>query len=849
MKIYRIIILSLAIFSGSLLIFVPNTLAGFNAGYFNNVAATPSSVERGQSVTISGNAIGAYNWVPNPRCEEGIYITSYTVDSSYYSIDSTSYNLPFSLTLTQAGDSGCLENVVNTSYTYSFSFSIKTSTLSVGSHTVYLKGTSGGQAFYSQTSFTVTLPGSITVNSKDAVTGNWVYSPCCWTITGPVTLTGEGTSVTYTNQPPGTYTLVAGPRPTGYQDNPTISPAATQTLTTGGEIIFDILWQPIPPPTVSIAADPSTIYLGQPSTLTWSSTNATSCTASGAWSGSKPLSGSEVVTPPDLGTYTYTLTCTNEGGTTSQSATLSVVQFQSPPETPHCSLGASPSSVTPGEVVKISGEADGGFYTRYVWCDPANRALLWGKPENVLAVKWSLDNTSYSNTTGFSLTLEGREGFFEASGTTCDVPSPQPNYYNITSFDINTTGLSQGTHTVYLEVEDATAGNGYCQVSFQVTAAGTIKVESNKETDWSLIYVFTDEEIDPETAKKLSKTYENQKTGGWEILPDDIPNNILSVTCDPGPCITGSWIGNLETGKTLTFNLNYTLITYTLTVSKTGTGSGTVTSSPAGINCGTDCSETYNSGTSVTLTATPDSGSTFTGWSGDCSGTGTCTLIIDSNKSATAKFDITNNRPSAINLSVTQGDYCQFYSPPIFLSWQFSDPDPGDSQSAYQVQVDNNSDFTSPEKDSGKVISSSNSYAPIDLSYNTTYNWQLKVWDSKDTSSGWATGSSFTTPKNPYPRPDFSWSPENPRVNQFVQFTDLSQAFGGASISQWFWTFQDGNPSTSSSQNPKIKFLSQGSKQVTLTVIDSSGYSCSLQKTVPVERISFWEWWKEIIPF
>ena len=62
--------------------------------------------------------------------------------------------------------------------------------------------------------------------------------------------------------------------------------------------------------------------------------------------------------------------------------------------------------------------------------------------------------------------------------------------------------------------------------------------------------------------------------------------------------------------------------TFPLTVSKGGTGSGTVTSSPAGINCGSTCSATYNSGTSVTLTAAAASGSTFGGWSGACSGTG-----------------------------------------------------------------------------------------------------------------------------------------------------------------------------------------------------------------------------------
>jgi len=77
--------------------------------------------------------------------------------------------------------------------------------------------------------------------------------------------------------------------------------------------------------------------------------------------------------------------------------------------------------------------------------------------------------------------------------------------------------------------------------------------------------------------------------------------------------------------------------TYALTVAKSG--SGTVTSTPAGINCGTDCSEAYPSGASVSLQATPASGYIFSGWSGACSGTATtCTVTMSAAKSVTATF-------------------------------------------------------------------------------------------------------------------------------------------------------------------------------------------------------------------
>ncbi len=78
---------------------------------------------------------------------------------------------------------------------------------------------------------------------------------------------------------------------------------------------------------------------------------------------------------------------------------------------------------------------------------------------------------------------------------------------------------------------------------------------------------------------------------------------------------------------------------YPLSVTLAGSGSGTVTSSPAGISCtsGT-CSHSFADGTSVTLSAAPGGGSAFGGWSGDCTGTGACIVTVNAARNVTASF-------------------------------------------------------------------------------------------------------------------------------------------------------------------------------------------------------------------
>ena len=102
--------------------------------------------------------------------------------------------------------------------------------------------------------------------------------------------------------------------------------------------------------------------------------------------------------------------------------------------------------------------------------------------------------------------------------------------------------------------------------------------------------------------------------------------------CSSSPCMF-----TLEEDSALT--ATFTQITHTLTVSTAGSGSGTVSCD------GGACAASYPEGEEVTLTASADSGSSFAGWSGDCSGSGACVITIDADATVTATFDATPEPP------------------------------------------------------------------------------------------------------------------------------------------------------------------------------------------------------------
>ncbi len=137
---------------------------------------------------------------------------------------------------------------------------------------------------------------------------------------------------------------------------------------------------------------------------------------------------------------------------------------------------------------------------------------------------------------------------------------------------------------------------------------------------------------------------------------------VVTLTAAPASGSTfGGWSGACAgTGATCTVTMSQARsvtatfdgppVRYTLTVGRDGTGSGMVTSSPAGLSCSTTCSGTFAAGTSVTLLAVPAHGSLFTGWSGPCAGTVACVLAMTEARSVTATFD----RGSISRLAVTR---------------------------------------------------------------------------------------------------------------------------------------------------------------------------------------------------
>lgn len=145
------------------------------------------------------------------------------------------------------------------------------------------------------------------------------------------------------------------------------------------------------------------------------------------------------------------------------------------------------------------------------------------------------------------------------------------------------------------------------------------------------------------TAPLISGSYKFKGWNGCDSLSDN-ENRICNLIMTSNKTVIANYVA-----------------AYTLSVRKLGTDSGTVTSSPTGINCGNDCSEIYPSGTSVTLTAKPDLGSTFAGWEGECvsplSDPTICVVTMNKEQLVTATFNI---KSCFSNNDCLTAQFCEF---------------------------------------------------------------------------------------------------------------------------------------------------------------------------------------------
>jgi hypothetical protein len=154
--------------------------------------------------------------------------------------------------------------------------------------------------------------------------------------------------------------------------------------------------------------------------------------------------------------------------------------------------------------------------------------------------------------------------------------------------------------------------------------------------------------VDNSGAAVLRGLLVNETAGSWATgVEANLPSNAAGTHYAYLNSVSCAGVGNCNAGGTYKDSAsNFQALhmgtippLFTLHISKNGTGTGTVTSSPAGISCGSTCSHSYPSGTQVTLTAKAAVGSTFAGWSGSgCSGTGTCKVKMSAAKSVTATF-------------------------------------------------------------------------------------------------------------------------------------------------------------------------------------------------------------------
>ena len=262
--------------------------------------------------------------------------------------------------------------------------------------------------------------------------------------------------------------------------------------------VFDVSGgAPSPAPTLSFSATSVSISPGASTTLNWSSANATSCIASGAWSGSKPTAGSQTVTP--AATSTYTLACTGNGRTVTSSVTISVGALAPEPPTPpppppgppppvYPVLAGNVASSTNGATAVVSSTHSGG-YSASGAINNDRKGLQWGTSGG-----WN-DGTSNTFPDWLEVDFSASKNLGEV-----DVFSVQDNYTNpvdptstmtFASYGIKNFEVQYWTGSAWTAIPGATVTNNnlvWRKLTFPPIITSKIRVYITQTLDqWSRI--------------------------------------------------------------------------------------------------------------------------------------------------------------------------------------------------------------------------------------------------------------------------------------------------------------------------------------------------------------------------
>jgi centrosomal CEP192-like protein/fibronectin type III domain protein/List-Bact-rpt repeat protein len=274
-----------------------------------------------------------------------------------------------------------------------------------------------------------------------------------------------------------------------------------------------------------------------------------------------------------------------------------------------------------------------------------------------VSLSWTAPTT---NADGSPLTdLAGYRVYLATSTPTCpgsaflSVPSSTSTPGTGQSVASQVTSLAAGTtYFVRVSAVDTSGNESSCSPAASGVAQMDVAVDPTTATSFGTVTTGTT--VDRAFTVQNTSTASISGTASAGAPFSVVSGGTLSlapgasqvVTVRFAPTATGTFAGNVNvtvSGDTLSRGLSGAATAgtpATISVTKSGTGAGTVTSAPAGISCGTTCTAAWSVGTQTTLTATAAAGSTFTGWSGACTGTGTCTVTLNGNMAVTAIFDL-----------------------------------------------------------------------------------------------------------------------------------------------------------------------------------------------------------------